>query len=118
MSVASRSASATPALGRVQAGLYAVVMVLGLALAVVGAFAYREMALASRFDPECPDTGCYASFGPILAPMVSLVGLVIGAVLAWSVVRTRRRGQLIALLWVVVTSCVAVLLIGAGSLVD
>lgn len=98
--------------------VFVAVMVAALAGAVWWAFDFRTMALASRFDPDCPQTGCYAPFGPVGAPIVAVGGLLLGSVLAGICLRYRRPYHLVWLFWLTVVQWVAVIVVGAGSLVD
>ena len=98
--------------------IFVALMVAALAGAVWWAFDFRAMALASPFDPECPPTGCYAAFGPIGAPIASVVGLLLGLLLAGIVLRYQRTQHIMWLLSLTAVTWVVVYVVGAGSLVD
>lgn len=87
-------------------------MLAGLASALVWALDFREMALDSRFDPDCPATGCYASFGPVGAPIVAGLGLLVGCMLTPSVLRTWRDNRVRWLLGVVMLQWTLVVVVG------
>jgi len=53
------------------------------------AFAYRDLALASVFDPDCPPGGCYAPVAVWAVPMVAGIALAVGVL--HTVIGLRQR---------------------------
>lgn len=98
--------------------LVSVPVVVALVLPVWWAFSFRAMALASRFDPDCPATGCYSQMGTVVAPIAATMWLVLGLVLLGVFLYRRRLYHITQLLRVLLGQWSTVFFFTIFSLVD